>query len=223
MIHFERSKIGAYWKTFSAAFNFRRHAGRLDSLETIEDFAITRAAFIAQKGLFGYVKTRMGTKYPEMFRDDLMVKSLNIAKMHVYAACLSDLTIWTVANALNSVVIIDSHRYDLAERIFTAGLAQNSEPDVTEFSPADAIAAFKGRLGEVEWAGSATTRDIFTESPAAVIKWAPISDNLKRYDVESVTNSIKFSWNNIRSQFISRLDPEALRVEVETKTRLNSL
>lgn len=223
MIHFERSKISAYWKTFSAAFNFRRHAGRLDSIENIEDFAVTRAAFIAQKGLFGYVKTRMGTKYPEMFRDDLMVQSLNIAKMHVYAACLSDLTIWIVANASVSVTFHDSHRCALAERIFTTGLDQNNDPSVTEFSPADKISAFKTRLGEIEWSGNATTRDIFTESPAAVIKWAPISDTLKRYDVESVTNSIKFSWNNIRSQFISRLDIEALGVEVETKNRLNSL
>ncbi len=152
-----------------------------------------------------------------------MVQSLNIAKMHVYAACLSDLTIWIVANVSVNVAFGDSHRCALAERIFTTGLNQNSDPSVAEFSSADAISAFKIRLDEVEWNGNATTRDIFTESPAAVIKWAPVSDTLKRYDVESVTNSIKFSWNNIRSQFISRLDIDTLRVEVETKNRLNSL
>ncbi|EIM73317.1 hypothetical protein A33O_16150 [Nitratireductor aquibiodomus RA22] len=39
----------------------------------------------------------MGTRYPSMFEDDVFIGSINIAKLHVFAACLSDLTIHAVA------------------------------------------------------------------------------------------------------------------------------
>ena len=158
LLQFEFSKVGEYWKLFASGFNFRRHIGRIESLENVEEFIITRSAFIAQKTLFGYVKTRMGTKYPEMFRDDIIIRSVNIAKMHAYAACLSDFCVWAV--------------------------------------PVD----------EAE----ALTRDEFTESPAAIVDWAPISDELKKYDIEYVENSVKFAWANIRRQFEKRLDRDAL-------------
>ena len=210
MIHFNRSKFVEYWGVFAAAFNFRRHIGRLDSIDSIEDFVITRAAFISQKGLFGYVKTRMGTKYPEMYRDDVMMHSLNIAKMYVYAAALSDLTIWVVANVTEINAIEDAHRNNLAERIFKAGMKQNSDSSVTKFSADEAVSAFKSRIADIDWSGIAISRDVFTESPNAVMKWAPVSDNLKKYDFEFVTNSIRFSWNNVRRQFTKRCDKQLI-------------
>ena len=56
---------------------FRRRSFPIESLESASEFVATRAAFVAQKTMFGYVKTRMGTSYPEMFRDDVMVSSQN--------------------------------------------------------------------------------------------------------------------------------------------------
>jgi hypothetical protein len=210
MLNFELAKIAEYWRLFASGFNFRRHAGPLDTFEKIEDFAISRSAYIAQRSLYGYVKTRMGTRYPDMFKDDNIIRSLNIAKMHVYAACLSDLTIWTVATAFTRIEMPDSVRMSLAERIFKNGLEQNLDPSVSEFSIAEAVDAFARRVHSVDWRGNARTRDVFTASPAGVIKWAPIADSLKKYDVESVENSVKFSWNNIREQFNKRLNAEAI-------------
>ncbi|MCK5778890.1 MAG: hypothetical protein KAH11_08865, partial [Rhodospirillales bacterium] len=108
MIGFEYSKLRDYWRLFVSGFNFRRHAGRIHDIESIEEFVTTRSAFIAQKTLYGYVKTRMGTKYPEMFRDDNIIGSVNIAKMHVFDACLSDLCIWAVARAFEHDPMADS-------------------------------------------------------------------------------------------------------------------
>ena len=73
---------------------FRRRSFPIESLESASEFAATRAAFVAQKTMFGYVKTRMGTSYPEMFRDDVMVSSLKIATLYHYSACLSDLMLY---------------------------------------------------------------------------------------------------------------------------------
>jgi hypothetical protein len=210
MLHFEFSKVGEYWRLFASGFNFRRHAGPIDSIESIGEFVITRSAFIAQKTLFGYVKTRMGTKYPEMFRDDNIIGSVNIAKMHVFAACLSDFCIWAMATAFTRIEIDDSRRKEIARDIYIEGLEQNSDPSVQAFSPSDAITAFEARLAAIDWSGVAATRAQFTESPKAVVKWAPISDQLKKYDVEYVENSVKFAWNNIRRQFEKRFDADAL-------------
>lgn len=210
MLHFEFSKVGEYWRIFASGFNFRRHFGVINSVGTIEEFVITRSAFIAQKTLFGYVKTRMGTKYPEMFRDDNIIGSVNIAKMHVFDACLSDFCIWAVATAFTHIEIDDSRRAGIARGIFKEGLAQNQDPSVQAFSQSDAIANFETRLAATDWVGDAVTRAQFTESPKAVVKWAPIADQLKRYDVEYVENSVKFAWNNIRRQFEKRLDADAL-------------
>jgi len=210
MLNFEFSKVGEYWRLFASGFNFRRHSGPLDSFETIEEFVITRSAFIAQKTLFGYVKTRMGTKYPEMFRDDNIIQSVNIAKMHVFDACLSDFCIWAVSTAFTPTGMDDSRLCETARTIFANGLAQNTDPSVGDFSAADAIRAFDARLDETDWRGAAASRDNFTKSPRAVVKWAPIADELKKYDVEYVENSVKFAWANIRRQFEKRLEMDAL-------------
>lgn len=217
MLNFEFSKVGEYWRLFASGFNFRRHTGPLHDLESIEEFVVTRSAFIAQKTLYGYVKTRMGTKYPEMFSDDNIIGSLNIAKMHVFDACLSDFTIWAVATALSRAGIDDSRGRDIALGIFRRGHEQNPDPSVAQFSSADAVRAFEARLAGVDWSGTALTRDQFTASPAAVVKWAPIADQLKKYDVEYVENSVKFAWNNIRRQFEGRLDADALAASMAAR------
>lgn len=213
MLDFEYSKVGEYWRLFASGFNFRRHMGALNSLESIEEFIVTRSAFIAQKTLYGYVKTRMGTKYPEMFRDDNIIRSVNIAKMHVFAACLSDFCIWAVATACNGFDIDDSRRREIARGIYKRGLEANLDTTVEVFSTEDAIRAFAARTDAADWAGTAQTRDNFTESPPTVVKWAPIADQLKQYDVEYVENSVKFAWSNIRRQFAKRLRRDQLTTD----------
>lgn len=217
MLNFELSKVGEYWRIFAAGFNLKRHAGPINSFEKIEDFVITRSAFIAQKTLYGYVKTRMGTRYTEMFKNDQMIRSINIAKMHVFDACLSDLTVWAVAVAYARTAPDDSALAAMAVRIFDQGLERNPDASVAEFSPADARAAFYRRVQFADWHGIAGTRDNFVESPARVIKWAPISDNLKRMDAEYVENSVKFAWADVRRSFAKRLDAEALAQESGTQ------
>ncbi|MBO6949718.1 MAG: hypothetical protein JJ855_17190 [Rhodospirillales bacterium] len=214
MIGFEYSKLHDYWRLFVSGFNFRRHTGPIHDIESIEEFVTTRSAFIAQKTLYGYVKTRMGTKYPEMFRDDNIIGSVNIAKMHVFDACLSDLCIWAVARAFEHDPMADSERAQIALSIFKNGLQANLDTSVDAFDPDAAVRNFEVRLTGVDWHGIAQTRDVFRESPSRVVKWAPIADELKKYDVEYVENSVKFAWANIRRQYEKRLDRDAVRANM---------
>lgn len=73
----------AFLPEFLARLTVRRDSGPIDTVESLCRFVSTRAAFVAQKTLYGYLKTRMGTRYPRMFEDDVLIASIDVAKMHV--------------------------------------------------------------------------------------------------------------------------------------------
>ena len=90
-------KIRRFFAAFDGKLSvFKKHPPIL----TAEDFGAflgNRAAWIAQKTLYGYLKTRMGMQFPKMFDDDVFVDSINVAKWNIYAACASDLAVFMAA------------------------------------------------------------------------------------------------------------------------------
>jgi hypothetical protein len=190
----------------------RRETTPIDSVAKLEDFVATRSSYVAQKTLYGYVKTRMGMRHVAMFEDDQIIASLNIAKFNVYAACLSDLGVYAVARVMRGAPVGNDARAALARRCYRQGLDNNTGDAPVEFSASDAIAAFDARLGEIDWP-RAGQPDIFTRSPAALVRWAPIADELKRLDTEVIENSVKFSWPDIRAQLEKRLDAAAVAAD----------
>ena len=67
---------GGLWRKVSSLFTARRETDPIDSVVTLEAFVATRAAFHAQKTLYGYVKARMGIRYPAMFEDAFEATSI---------------------------------------------------------------------------------------------------------------------------------------------------
>jgi hypothetical protein len=57
-------------------------------------FLESRAAYVAQTSLYGYLRTRAGMRYPELFDDDTFVRSINIAKWYLWLACLADIAVY---------------------------------------------------------------------------------------------------------------------------------
>lgn len=196
------------WRAVAGIFSFRRRNRVIDSLESLEDFVATRAAFVAQKTLYGYLKTRIGTRYPRMFEEEVFVQSVNIAKFHVFAACLSDLAIYATAHAFKETSVSANSRQDLALKFYRRAMADNICEAPAEFSSEDSIQTFAKRLVGTDWAAGALHRHNFNYSPAALSKWAPIAPELKDDDTEIIENSIKFAWRDIREQYQKRLQPE---------------
>ena len=161
----------------------------------------------------------MGTRYPSMFEDDFFVGSINIAKMHVFTACLSDLAIFTVKRALRDAQVDDDLRRQLALHCFKQGLVDNEDEAVAieTFSSSEAAADFERRLAFWDWHSGPAGTEIFAESPAALVRWAPIAPELKKFDEEIVRNSVKFAWREMRSQFERRVDSDALTAEVRDR------
>lgn len=209
---------GGVWQKVARLLRSRRETAPINSVATLEAFVVTRAAYIAQKTLYGYVKTRMGIRYPAMFADDNVIASLNIAKMQVFAACLSDLTVYAEAHALHEQPVANDERQVLALQIFQAGLRDNSAEAPSQFSAQDAVEAFKRRLEDIDWLHGARMPDIFTESPRALLRWAPIADKLKEFDAEVIENSVKFAWRDVREQFKKRIDAVAVGADCLRQT-----
>ena len=68
---------------------------KIKSLDELEDFIQTKSAWVSQVTLYGYLKTRMGTRYVLHFENDVFMKSVNLAKWNIYAVALQDLTFFT--------------------------------------------------------------------------------------------------------------------------------
>jgi hypothetical protein len=208
-----REKTGSFWRKFMTLVGARPDTAPVDSVTALEKFVATRSAYVAQKTLYGYVKTRMGIRYAAMFEDKNMIASLNIAKMHVFAACLADLSIYAVATAVHGRSVPNDSSRELARRCYAAGLHDNSAEAPAEFSAQDCIDEFERRLAETDWQHGARQRENFSQSPAALVRWAPIADKLKKFDTEIVENSVKFAWRDVREQFNKRLDAAAVAAD----------
>ncbi|NJM91372.1 MAG: hypothetical protein HC861_00650 [Rhodospirillaceae bacterium] len=188
----------------------RLTAGRISTIADLREFVATRAAFVSQKTLFGYVQTRMGMEYSKAFQEKVFAQSLNIAKMHVFAACLSDLVIYTVAEALAGDQVDDGTRCAVARHCFRVAIDENMAFAPTLHWASDAVGEFDTRLADTIWHSGALTPENFTRSPLALVRWAPIAPELKRHDTEIVENSIKFAWLGVREDFRRRLDRDAV-------------
>lgn len=188
----------------------RRRGARIASVADLGEFAATRAAFVSQKTLYGYVQTRMGMEYAKAFQEKAFAQSLNIAKMHVFAACLSDLVVYSVAVALAGNRFDDETRRAVARHCFRYAIDKNAE-----FAPGlhwatEAVEEFDARLDDTIWAVGALRPENFTRSPRALVRWSPIAPELKRHDTAIVENSIKFAWLSVRDEFQRRLDRDAV-------------
>lgn len=199
-----------YVRDFASRFAVRRESGPLASVYDVEYFARTRAAFVTQKKLYEYVKTRMGTSYPRNFENDDFIASMNVAKMHVFAAGLADMTMFAVANATQGTDLDDRARCAIARECYIAGLDENDDAGVVPAHRDGWMNALEQRMSGAVWRLTGADERHFTQSPKALVKWAPISDSLKKYDVDIVENSIRFAWQEVRGDFLRRIDPPAV-------------
>lgn len=212
------ARARAFLPEFIGRLTVRRESDPIDSIDSLSRFVSTRAAFIAQKTLYGYLKTRMGTRFPTVFEDDVFVASIDVAKLQIFAACLADLALYAVWRTREAApgALPDAACRALALACFRRGLADNAGAPSragAAFAPAEAEAEFTRRLAFWSWDAGPRGADIFSESPAALVRWAPIAPELKRLDQEIVENSIRFKWREVRGELDRRLAAGAVAAE----------
>ena len=173
-------------------------------------FLNTRASYVAQTTLYGYLRTRAGVRFPELFDDDAFVASTNIAKWHIWLACMSDLAVYAGGMMRRNSRASEADVGRLMRRLVNEILAETGTPGEAGPEFAGHAGRVRARVALCDWSAQADGDAPFVESPAALVYWAPIVEDLKSLDEEIVRNSVRFRWNEIRQQLRQTLDAASI-------------
>ncbi|MEQ8335511.1 hypothetical protein [Nisaea sp.] len=188
-------------------FSTRWREEPLDKVESASRFVSAKASFVAQTTLYGYVRTRAGTRYTALFDDDLFVQSLNIAKWQVFLACTADLAGFVAASVCAGTDRETEARLALA--LFRGALADYPEPEGAGPDWEEEVGRAETRLLQAR-PDTPDADAAFRGSADALVHWAPISDELKVLDEGIVRNSIRFKWRDVRERTAALLRAEAV-------------
>ena len=162
----------------------------ISSIKELQNFIKERSAHVTQTTLYGYLKTRIGTRYTAMFEDDVFVKSVNIAKWNIYVSALSDCTLYTFSYLVDQKNLKKNN----AEEIFNFILETEKQSGLDLKLLENAKTDFKERIKNINWQ-TYYKEDPFINSALSLYKWSPIADDLKKLDKEIVLNSMRLKWN----------------------------
>tara|TARA_B100001093_G_scaffold123034_1_gene115739 strand:+ start:277 stop:900 length:624 start_codon:yes stop_codon:yes gene_type:complete len=174
---------------------------KIKSFDELEEFIQEKSAWVSQVTLYGYLKTRIGTRYVLHFDNEEFMKSVNLAKWNIYAVSLQDLTFFTFSYLR---VHFNLEEMNKAKEIFLKILddetSNNMPLDIIE----EAKKSFNERIEKINW--ESYYGDIpFNQSALSLHKWAPIADELKSLDRKIVLNSSILKWDIIKKEFRERI------------------
>src|SRR5690606_30000829 len=148
---YDLERIGDYVGSFARALRFWRQAPPVTTPLDLATFVDTRSKFVAQTSLYGYLKTRAGTRYVSLFEDDTFVASINISKWEIYFACLSDLTVHAVASSGSGSDAGRDELADLARWCFDQATRETKPEEMRPGAAAEARDGFAVRVAGVVW------------------------------------------------------------------------
>jgi hypothetical protein len=175
-----------------------------------QQFLDSRASFVAQTTLYGYLRARSGTRYPELFANETFVRSINIAKWPIWLACLSDLSIYAGGLVARRTGAAQEASAALMMPCVEAILAATGTPGDAGADFPSLADQVRARVRDCEWQSVADDETPFSESPGALVYWAPVVDEFKALDGRFVRNSVRFRWQDVRRELRRDLDADAV-------------
>jgi hypothetical protein len=169
---------------------------KIDTLNQVEAFIQERSAHVTQTTLYGYIKTRIGSKYAMMFEDKKFLDSINIAKWNIYMSALTDCTFFVFSYLIDKKNL----KQNDAEIIFKSILKKEKENGLDEKLFEKTKNEFNQKITKINWHNYHQDQP-FQNSGKALYDWSPIADELKILDKEIVVNSIKLKWNLVEIEF----------------------
>ena len=180
-------------------FPIRKITSKFTSIKSkkdLENFIKERAAHVTQTTLYGYLKTRIGTRYVAMLEDEKFSESINIAKWNIYVVAISDLTFYVFSYLIDKKNL----KQNDAEEIFLNIINAESKNGLSQTIYDKSKNEFISKAKNVNW-NQYYLNNPFKESGLALYNWSPIADELKVLDKEIVLNSIKLKWNLVENEF----------------------
>ena len=171
---------------------------KIKNIIDLKKFVQKKSAWVSQVTLYGYLKTRMGTRYVLHFDNEVLLGSINKAKWNIYSVALQDLTFF-VFSYLN--VFFNYQEVDNAKKIYEGIL----DDEILNGMPNDVIEkgkkTFDERLQKIDWKTHFKSLP-FNDSALSLYEWAPVAEELKTLDRKIVLNSMILKWDNIKEEFI---------------------
>ncbi len=171
---------------------------KIKNIDELKEFIQKKSAWVSQVTLYGYLKTRMGTRYVLHFDNEVLLESINKAKWNIYSVALQDLTFFAFSY-LNT--FFNYQEVNNAKRIYEAIL----DDETSNGMPQDVIEKgkkrFEERLQKINWKTHFKSLP-FNDSALSLYDWAPIAEELKVLDRKIVLNSMILKWDNIKEEFI---------------------
>ena len=174
---------------------------KLSNLDELESFIQSKSVWVTQVTLYGYLKTRMGTRYVLHFENDKFMSSVNLAKWNMYSVAIQDLTFFTFSYLKAN---LNYNQVEKAKEIFFKIL----DDEISNKMPLEIIDEakknFNERLQNMDW--DTYYNDLpFNQSALSLYKWAPIADELKELDRKIVLNSVILKWDVVKKEFKERV------------------
>ena len=175
---------------------------KIENLDDLENFIQSKSAWVTQVTLYGYLKTRMGTRYVLHFENDKFMGSVNLAKWNTYSVALQDLTFFSFSYLKVNFNYKDT---DKAKEIFYKIL----DDEINNKMPLEVIESakksFNERIKNIDWDNYCNDRP-FNLSALSLYQWAPIAEELKILDRKIVLNSVILKWDIIKKEFTERMN-----------------
>ena len=175
---------------------------KIKDLDELEAFIQAKSAWVTQVTLYGYLKTRMGTRYVLHFENDEFMSSVNLAKWNIYAVALQDLTFFTFSYLKANY---NYKEINNAQEIFLKIL----DDEISNKMPLDVIEKtkknFQERYKNINWENYYNDLP-FNRSAVSLYEWAPIAEDLKTLDRKIVLNSVILKWDIVKKEFKERVN-----------------
>jgi hypothetical protein len=196
-----------FWRALREYTAGTRRRTRITDIDGLAEFLDTRASHVAQTALYGYLRTRAGARYPELFANDDFMISVNRAKWRMWLACLSDLAVFSgglLANRTGKEVS------GLMTGVCEAILARTGVPEDAGEAFEEHAAGLRARIAATDFFAVGDDESAFTVSPDALVESAPVIEKLRELDGEIVRNSVRFRWQEVRRDLRRGLDADAV-------------
>ncbi len=168
----------------------------ISSKKDLQNFIQERSAHVTQTTLYGYLKTRIGTRYVAMLEDEKFAESINIAKWNIYVVAISDLTFYVFSFLTDQKNLKQNDAQEIFDNIIKEEINNGLKEKIYKNAKENFIKKFQ----TINWQKYYKDNP-FKDSGLALYEWSPIADELKILDKEIVLNSIKLKWNLVENDF----------------------
>ena len=171
------------------------------------EFMHRNASFVSQVSLLTYIKARAGTQYPKLFENPEYLKSIEIARSHLYASCVADLAFYVInEHCLNDIKKKAIHAIlsNLVDEVFS--FAKHDETIIKQSG--EMKKQCKKNLKTLR--SEAIDHKLFKMSSDTFFRWAPMAEEFKKDDEEIMRNSIHFRWIEVRRELRERIRPRSI-------------